>query len=97
MAHLSREDILKLARLSRLKLSESEIEEFRAEISEILAYVDMLKDANVEGLKPTYQVTGLTNVTRNDETVQYGMDQLDLLKNVPEVEKDYIKVKRMIQ
>ena len=93
---LTREDVLKLARLSRLKLSEKEIEAFQTEISEILGYVEKLQDADVAGLKPTYQVTGLQNVTRKDEVKEYGVDQLGLLKNVPETDKSYIKVKRMI-
>jgi aspartyl-tRNA(Asn)/glutamyl-tRNA(Gln) amidotransferase subunit C len=96
MAKLTREDILKLARLSRLKLADKEIEEFQSEISEILNYVDLLKDVDVAGLKPTYQVTGLTNVTRPDEVKDYGITQAELLKNVPAKEKRYIKVKRMI-
>lgn len=96
MAKLTRVDILKLARLSRLKLSDKEIEEFQSEISEILSYVEMLKDVDVANLKPTYQVTGLTNVTRPDEIKDYGIEPDELLKNVPAKEKRYIKVKRMI-
>lgn len=97
MAKLTREDVLKLARLSRLKLTDAEIEEFRGEISEILGYVEMLQDADVEGLKPTYQVTGLTNSVRADVVIDYGVSPEELLKNVPSKDDGYIKVKRMIQ
>ena len=83
MAKLTREDILKLARLARLKLSDQEVESFRDEIGEILGYVDMLSDVDTDGLKPTYQVTGLQNVTRPDEEINYGAGQRELLKNVP--------------
>ncbi|MDQ3065406.1 MAG: Asp-tRNA(Asn)/Glu-tRNA(Gln) amidotransferase subunit GatC [bacterium] len=93
---LTRDDVLKLAKLSRLRLSNAEIESFQSEISEILGYVEMLNDVDTDGLKPTYQVTGLNNVTRADDVKDYGTDQLALLKNVPKLEKDYIKVKRMI-
>jgi aspartyl-tRNA(Asn)/glutamyl-tRNA(Gln) amidotransferase subunit C len=96
MAKLTREDILKLARLARLRLSASEVDEFQSEISEILGYVEMLSDVDTGNLKPTYQVTGLSNVTRSDEVINYGADQLALLKNVPKSERGYIKVKRMI-
>ncbi len=96
MAKLSKDDVLKLAKLARLKLSDDEVAAFQGEISEILGYVEMLKDVDVSGLKPTYQVTGLTNVTRPDEVKDYGADQLALLKNAPKTEKSYIKVKRMI-
>ena len=96
MAKLSREDILKLARLARLRLSNTEVEAFQDEISDILGYVEMLQNVDTGDLKPTYQVTGLSNVTRADEEIRYGADQLALLKNVPKTEKSYIKVKRMI-
>lgn len=96
MAKLSRDDILKLARLARLRLTDKEVEKFQDEISDILGYVEMLQDVDVKGLKPTYQVTGLQNVTRPDEVKDYGASQLELLKNAPATERDYLKVKRMI-
>lgn len=96
MAKLSKEDILKLARLARLQLDEAEVDAFQHEITDILGYVEMLKDVDTKGLKPTYQVTGLTNVTRVDEVVDYGADKDALLKNAPRREGDYIKVNRMV-
>lgn len=96
MAKLTREDVLKLARLSRLRLSDEEIEQFEAEISEILAYVDQLSEVDTTGLEPTAQVTGLTNVMRDDAPVNYGTDQKVLLKNAPAVEKQQFKVKRVL-
>ena len=96
MADLTKEDILKLARLSRLKLTDSEVSEFQKEISEILGYVQMLDKVDTKGLKPTYQVTGLKNVSRKDELIDYGVSQEDLLKNLPARDKNYIKVRKML-
>ncbi|CAN5447394.1 Asp-tRNA(Asn)/Glu-tRNA(Gln) amidotransferase subunit GatC [soil metagenome] len=96
MAELTKEDILKLARLSRLKLSDAEVNEYQKEISDILEYVRMLDKADTKGLKPTYQVTGLSNVSRSDELIDYGISPEELLKNLPDREKNYIKVKRML-
>lgn len=96
MADLSRDDVLKLALLARLRLSDEEVEEFRGELAEILRYVEQLNDIDVSGLAPTSQVTGLVNVTRPDEPIDYGYAPADLLKNVPAVEADQLKVKRMI-
>ncbi|HVV26178.1 MAG TPA: Asp-tRNA(Asn)/Glu-tRNA(Gln) amidotransferase subunit GatC [Candidatus Saccharimonadales bacterium] len=96
MAKLTREDVLKLARLARLELSEDEIEEFSEELSAILQYVEQLQKVDVAGLQPTNQVTGLTNVTRADEVVDYGYAPADLLKNVPATKDNQIKVKRML-
>lgn len=92
---LSREDVLKLAKLSRLKLSEEEIIKYQTELSAILDYVEQLDSVDVSGLKPTYQVTGLTNVFREDEVTDQ-IDKTELMKNIPNSEGDHIKVNRMI-
>lgn len=96
MADLTREDVLKLARLARLTITDQEVEKFRAELSEILHYVEQLQNADVEGLEPTSQVTGLKNVTREDEVIDYGATPDDLLNLAPQTEGRYVKVKRMI-
>lgn len=87
---------MKLARLARLKLSESEAAEFQKEISEILRYIEQLQQADIRGLKPTTQVTGLTNIMREDEVVDYGVSAEDLLREVPHKQNGHIKVRRMI-
>ena len=96
MATLNRDDILKLARLARLQLSDDEVTALSSELSEILQYVEQLQSVDVDGLKPTNQVSGLTNVTREDVVKDYGYTPADLLKGVPHVESDHIKTKRML-
>lgn len=96
MSKLTREDILKLAQLARLQLSDEELETYAAELSEILQYVEHLDAVDVTGLKPTNQVTGLVNVTRKDEIKSYGYEPAELLKNVPTTSGDLITAKRMI-
>ncbi len=95
MAHLSKEDILKLAQLSKLDLTDDQVEKFRKEIEAIVGYVDQLQSVDVNGLEPTDQVTGLTNVTRPDE-IREQASQDALLMNLPARDGDHIKVKRMI-
>jgi len=96
MAKLTRDDVLKLASLSRLKLSEEEIAKFQTELSEILDYVAQLDDADVSGLEPTYQVTGLKNVTRTDEARDYGYKLDSLLAQAPATQDNQFKVKRVL-
>ena len=97
MAKLSRDDVLHLARLARLDLTEKEVEEYREELSNILQYVEQIQKTDVAGLKPTSQVTGLTNVMREDAVIDYGVSPDDLLRQVPHRQDRQIKVKRMIQ
>lgn len=87
---------MKLASLARISLSDDEVDEFSTELSAILQYVEQLSSVDVSGLQPTNQVTGLTNVMREDEVKDYGYEPADLLKNVPAVQDNQIKVKRMI-
>ena len=96
MADLSRDDVLKLARLARLTITDEEVEKYRQELSEILKYVEQLQNADVEGLEPTTQVTGLKNVMREDEVADYGVTPDDLLRIAPHTEGRHVKVKRMI-
>jgi aspartyl-tRNA(Asn)/glutamyl-tRNA(Gln) amidotransferase subunit C len=96
MSKLSRDDVLKLARLARLDLDEAEIEEYSRELSEILQYVEQLGSVDTQGLKPTNQITGLKNVTREDKVRDYGYAAEKLLANVPVVQNNEIKVKRMV-
>ena len=96
MAKFTRADVLKLAKLAKLDLSEEEIVSFTSEIKEILGYVEQLQSVDVTGLKPTSQVTGLKNITRKDEVFNYGVTQADLLKNVPATKDGQIKVKRVL-
>lgn len=96
MTKITREEILKLAKLARLRLSNEEVDKFTNEIGNILSYAETLENVATDDLKPTYQVTGLSNVVREDKVIDYGPDQKDLLSNLPSRDKNLIKVKRMI-
>ena len=96
MSKLSRDDVLKLAALSKLRLSDEEVEKLQSELSEILNYVEVLEKVDTEGLDPTYQVSGLKNVYREDRTKDYGYKTTDLLKNAPAIQDGQFKVKRVL-
>ncbi len=96
MSKLSRDDVLKLASLSKLRLSDEEVERLRGELSQILDYVKTLDKVDVSGLQPTYQVTGLKNVSRDDEIKDYKVSKEALLKNAPAVKDGQFKVKRVL-
>ena len=88
--------MLKLAALSKLKLTDEEIEKFRGELSEILGYVEVLDGVDVTGLEPTYQLTGLKNVSRKDKPRDYGYKTIELLKNAPAIQDGQFKVGRVL-
>lgn len=96
MAKISRDEVLKLAQLSKIKLSDEEVDKFVDELDAIIKYVEQIDSADTAGLEPTDQVTGLKNVMRSDKVADYGETSAELLKNAPATEKNYIKVKRVL-
>ncbi len=97
MVELSKKDMLNLAHLARIELSDDEVAEFSKDLNTILVFIEQLKDVDTNGLKPTYQVTGLINVMRDDVPLEYGYQPNDLLKNVPRVMDNQIKTNRMVE
>ena len=67
MAQLTEEQVRHIAKLARLQLSNAEVKKFSRELSSILEYIAMLNELDTEKVEPTSQVTGLTNVFREDE------------------------------
>jgi aspartyl-tRNA(Asn)/glutamyl-tRNA(Gln) amidotransferase subunit C len=64
---IEREQVLHVARLSRLRLSEEEIDTLTGELSSVLDHVDKLAEVDIEGVEPTSHVVPLENVLRDDE------------------------------
>jgi aspartyl-tRNA(Asn)/glutamyl-tRNA(Gln) amidotransferase subunit C len=66
-AMIDRDQVLHVARLARLELSEEEIERMTAELSGILEHVDRITALDLDDVKPTSHVVALENVLRPDE------------------------------
>jgi aspartyl-tRNA(Asn)/glutamyl-tRNA(Gln) amidotransferase subunit C len=64
---IDREQVLHVARLARLKLSEKEVERMSGELSGILDHVERIAELDLEGVKPTSHVIELENVLRPDD------------------------------
>lgn len=96
MTVISIADVQKLAVLSALTLSDEEAKNLAGDLENILGFVEQLNEVDTSGVKPTYQVTGLENVTREDKVMDYGLNREDLLKSAPETKAGQIKVKRVL-
>jgi len=64
---ISREQVLHVARLARLELSEAEIESMARELSAVLEWVEHIKELDLEGVAPTSHVVEMTGALRPDE------------------------------
>lgn len=96
MVEISRDLVLYLAQLSNLELSEGETESLKTDLSDILAYVEQLKELDTKGVEPTYQVTDLANVYRADEAEASPVSPADLLALAPESADHQIKVPKVL-
>lgn len=96
MTQISRDDVLHLAQLSSLELNESEIDGLQTDIGNILGYVEQLDELDTKDVEPTYQVTGLKNVWRDDEIINYGVTREELLARAPELVDSQVKVPKVL-
>jgi aspartyl-tRNA(Asn)/glutamyl-tRNA(Gln) amidotransferase subunit C len=64
---IDRDQVLHVARLSRLALSDAELERMPAELSKILEHVEKMDELDLDGVEPTSHVVELQNVLRDDE------------------------------
>jgi aspartyl-tRNA(Asn)/glutamyl-tRNA(Gln) amidotransferase subunit C len=96
MTQISIDDVQHLAQLSSLQLDDSEIEGLRNDLSNILNYVQQLNELDTSGVEPTYQVTDLENVWRDDVVDDYGIDRDKLLALAPASDRNQIKVPKVL-
>ena len=96
MTQITRDDVLHLAQLSSLELSDDEIDGLQTDISNILGYVEQLGKLDTKGVEPTYQVTDLESVWRDDTIIDYGITREELLALAPETTDHQIKVPKVL-
>ncbi len=92
---LSKEDVIKIAILSKLEFNDDEIENFRSDLSEILNYMNELNELDTEGINPLFNVLDLDDITRKDE-VRDSLKQEEVLKNAPDKDENFIIVPKII-
>lgn len=96
MTQISRDDVLHLAQLSSLQLTDNEIDTLRTDIANILGYVEQLGELDTAGVEPTYQVTDLENVWRKDEVIDDGISREELLELAPASANNSVKVPKVL-
>jgi aspartyl-tRNA(Asn)/glutamyl-tRNA(Gln) amidotransferase subunit C len=94
---LSREQVQHIARLARVALSEEEIDRFSEQLSVILDYFERLRQVDTEGVPPTAHTLPLHNVMREKDQPVPPLDKEAVLSNAPVRERDYFRVKVMLE
>lgn len=96
MTNISTDDVFHLARLSSLQLDDQEAEALRVDLENILGYIDQLSELDTDGVEPTYQVTDLQNVWRDDTVDDYGTGRDELIAIAPDADQQQIKVPKVL-
>jgi aspartyl-tRNA(Asn)/glutamyl-tRNA(Gln) amidotransferase subunit C len=97
---ITREDVLRVAELAYLDLTEDELETYRAQIDEILEYIGKLNELDTAGIEPMAQV--LSDDQTADATLREDVEvpvhaAVEVLKQAPDPEPPYFRVPKVIE
>ncbi len=92
---MNEEEIRRLAKLSRLSLTDEEVKKFSAELKDIIELCQQVNNINTDGLETSTSSLEKSNVFRKDE-VKECMDREKLLRNCEEVEDGMFKIPKVI-
>ena len=97
MARLTKKQVLYVAELSNLKLTDSEIEKFTPQLDKIIEFVGALNEVNTDNVLPTVQTTGLTNVLREDKIIAENILSQPKALSGTDGHNGYFKVKAILE
>ncbi len=93
---LSREEVLHIARLARVALTEDEISRFSEQLSNLLEHFQVLQQVDTTDVPPTAQSVDLQSIMREDK-VRESLPQEDVLANAPHRDADCFKVRAVLE
>ena len=93
---LTIEQVEHIAKLARLNLTAGEKAKYAEQLSGILEYVDALQAVDTAEVEPTSQVTGLTNISRDDRVIESGISE-ELVAGAPQSRDGYIVIPKVFE
>lgn len=93
---LSREEVLHIAALARLGMTEEEVTKYGAQLSNILENFEILNKVDTEGVAPTAQPNNLCNVLKED-VVEPSLPQADVMANAPRREGEFFRIRPVLE
>jgi aspartyl-tRNA(Asn)/glutamyl-tRNA(Gln) amidotransferase subunit C len=88
--------VRRIAHLARIAVADGEVENLRAELNAMLAFVEQLQELNVEGVEPMTSVTPMAMKKRHD-VVTAGDDAEAVLKNAPQSADNFYLVPKVVE
>ena len=92
---INREEVIHIAKLADLNLSEKEIEGYTKDMQEILEFANMINKVDTEGKEETIGANAKNNVFRKDEVVQFENKEI-LLQNAPSQDEGMFRIPKVI-
>ncbi len=93
---LSHEEVHHIARLSRVALTEAEVERMSEQLSNILENFEILRQVDTTNVPPTAQSISLNTIMRED-VIAPSLSPEEVLANAPQKEGDFIKVRAILE
>ncbi len=93
---ISKDEVENIAHLARLEIDESQKEKMTEQLSNILQYIDKLKDVDVAGVKPSSGAAFMNNVLRPDD-LKSSPGPAVTLANAPQRDEDFYIVPRVVK
>ena len=93
---LTSDEVRHVALLTRVRLTEQEVELYRSQMDDILEHFQMLQELDTGQVPPTSHSVPLDTVMRDDDT-EPPLDKEDVLSNAPRREGDYFRVKAVLE
>ncbi len=93
---LSREDVLKVAQLARLKLTDQEVEHFTEQLQKILDYFEVLNELDTSDVEPMAHAVELLNVFRED-VPRPSLPREQALANAPKTDGRFFLVPQILE
>ena len=88
---IDRDQVLHVARLARLRLSEDEVERMSSELSSILGHIEKIEELDLDDVEPTSHVVEVENVLREDEP-RPSWPRERILEGAPDASDDGFRV-----
>jgi aspartyl-tRNA(Asn)/glutamyl-tRNA(Gln) amidotransferase subunit C len=88
--------VRKVAKLSRLDLTDAEVQEFTGQLSAILDYVEKMNELDTDGIEPLAHCLPVSNVFRED-CVRESLGTEKALANAPQRDGDFFKVPKILE
>ncbi|MDP2935015.1 MAG: Asp-tRNA(Asn)/Glu-tRNA(Gln) amidotransferase subunit GatC [Dehalococcoidia bacterium] len=88
--------MLHISALSRVGLSQEDVERFRDQLSRVLEHFETLAELDTKGIPATAQVGQLQNVMRSDDPAP-STPREDILANAPLTEEGYFKIRAVLE